>query len=526
MARKVELRQYVLLPPRGLRPESPSLSQTVGAFFRSMSVSQPRSDGAAKAMMASVAAGEAVHVLDSIHENGAKLVQMTDEMASDLRATAPGVRIVPVVYYGPALAPRMTVVAEPKGGRASRSRNPPAEAGKKARGAAVVASPPRIGIRVVSARDGKPVSGATAVAFTDFARRRGDQGRTNAKGVVGLKLGAASKKLDRLYVYPADGFWGRLQEGVRVSSRTVVRLEPIDFHFVDALRHSYGNAGDDVGVGVTVGVVDSGVETNHPDLSVQGGENTVTGERPGDYGDNGLHHGTHVAGIIAARGRPGEGMRGVAPGVTLRSYRVFGQGSDRASSFAIAKAIDHAVADGCDLINLSLGGGPQDPATSSAIADARAAGSLVIVAAGNGFRGPVSFPAADPLAIAVSAMGRVGTFPAGAVEEGDVREPPGDDAKDFIAAFSNVGREIALTGPGVGIISTVSGGYAIMDGTSMACPAVTGVAARLLSMPSNATILGMPRDQARSDAMAQFLLKSARRLGFGPTFEGRGLPRT
>jgi subtilisin len=527
MAKKSNLQQYVLLPPRGLRPESPAVSQTAGAFFASMSVSQPKTKEAAEAMIASVNAGQSVRVLDSIHEDGAKLVEMTAEMASNLRTTAPGVRIVPVVYYSPAVAPRMTVIAGPKIGKARRPKKPPVKAGKKAKAKAkaVAAAPPKISVKVVSRLDGKAVSGATVVAFTDFANRVGDQGRTNARGVVSLNLGAASKKLQRLYVYPEDSFWGSIQQGVTISSRTVVTLEPIDFNFVDALRHFYGNAGDDVGVGVTVGVIDSGVDTNHPDLTVQGGENTVTGESPGDFGDNGGHHGTHVAGIIAAHGQPGKGMRGVAPGATLRSYRVFGEGSDSASNFAIAKAIDRAVADGCDLINMSLGGGPQDPATSSAIADARAAGSLVIIAAGNDSRGPVSFPAADPRAIAVSAMGRVGTFPTGAVEEGDVQAPFGTDKANFIAAFSNIGPQIALTGTGVGIISTVPGGYAIMDGTSMACPAVTGVAARLLSMPANAVILSMPRDQTRSDAMAQLLLQSAVKLGFGPTFEGQGLPQ-
>src|SRR5262249_1865584 len=134
---------------------------------------------------------------------------------------------------------------------------------------------------------------------------------------------------------------------------------PIDLGFVDCVRHFYGNAATTVGQGVKVGVVDCGVDGTHPDLRLDGGENTVVGEHPADFGDNGIHHGTHVAGIIAARGTPPAGIRGVAPDVILRSYRVFPRHvegvKDGASNFSIAKAIDRAVADGCDLINLSLG---------------------------------------------------------------------------------------------------------------------------------------------------------------------------
>jgi subtilisin len=363
--------------------------------------------------------------------------------------------------------------------------------------------------------------GALVVAFTDFKNKVGAQGKTGKLGVVHLALGRV-KQLERIYVYPATGFWGILRKNVSTAAPILYKLEPIDLSYTDCLRHFYGNTPDDAGKGVTVGVVDTGIGP-HPDLNVDGGLNTVVGEKPKDYGDNGEGHGTHVGGIIAAQGKPPKGIRGLAPGVKLRSYRVFGKRAPGASNYSIAKAIDQAVTDKCDLINLSLGGGPSDAATSSAISTARQNGTVVIAAAGNEDRSPVDFPGSDPLCIAVTALGRKGTFPAGCFSQDAITPPYGTDTDNFIGAFSNIGPEVNLTAPGVGIISTVPGGYVVMDGTSMASPAAVGVAARILAGLPNVLALG--RTQGRSDAIAAALLQSAKKLGFPSNLEGNGLPR-
>jgi len=455
--------------------------------------------------------GVTVRVIDSIRPDGAKLVELAPASALALRALQPDLRLVPVVYYSPALAPRPQVEAAVAGVG-------PEGVGPQGEGVSPTVT---ITVKVVSKQGRAPIPGAIVVAFTNFAARSGAQGVTDANGEAELLVGLVSSiAVERLYVYPPMGHWSLLKKRVTLSNGKQIILQPLDLSAPDGLRHYYGNDPETAGAGVKVGVIDTGV-ANHPDLVVQGGANTVPGEDPRDFGDNGEHHGTHVAGIIAARGTPPTGVRGVAPAVTLRSYRVFGQGSGQASNFAIAKAIDLAVADGCDLLNLSLGGGPSDDVMKAAVEDARSRGSLCIIAAGNNRRGPVSFPATDAMAMAVSALGHRGTFPSSSTEADEVAPPFGRDRADFIAAFSNVGPEVDLTGPGVGIVSTVPGGYAELSGTSMACPAVTGAAARLLA---TAPALSMKRDQARSGAIVTALLGSAIDLGFTPVFEGHGLP--
>jgi subtilisin len=424
-------------------------------------------------------------------------------------------RILPMVYYQPALNPM------------ERVREAATTAIAAGAGTAVVAAP-AITIQVVSGATGNPVADVTVVAFTDFAASAGSDGKTDANGRVTLSLGGVTANVQRLYMYaptdPATGLWPGLKQNVVVNDGDVFPLPAVDLSYIDCVRYFYGANDLTLGRGVTIGVLDAGIALDHPDLTVNGGQNTVTGEAPADFGDNGTEgHGTHVAGIIAAAGTPPHGIRGVSPGVTLRSYRVFGQGNNNASNYDITKAINAAIADGCTILNLSLGSpaGTSDQALTDAITAAHNAGVLVFVANGNDGRKAVGFPASATFSQAISAMGREGTFPNDTEPEGSIAAPFGTDADNFVADFSDVGPETDFTGPGVGVISTLPGGYGVMSGTSMATPAAVGAAARVLS--ANPAILAMAADANRTAAMIAAIAAQTTPLGFGAIYEGKGL---
>jgi len=502
--------RMILLPARGLRAKSP-LAAPAQEFLRRLSEFAPPPGAHPRVVkpraLPGLPAASAVKltVLDSIADDGAKLIEIDPESLPALRALQPGLRLAPVRYYRLQVE-QATLLARLKAAQAGAVRE--------------------VTIRVVSAADQSPVRGATVVAFTNFEQREGADGTTNAQGQVKLTLRAS--RIERLFIYPEQGYWSGFRRNLSASGTLDVSLHPIDLTFTDALRHFYGEAPQATGQGARVGVVDTGVGP-HPDLAVAGGRNTVRGEDEKDYSDGDIH-GTHVAGIIAAHGTPPTGLRGMAPGAQLFAYRVFGKNKDSASNYDIAKAIDAARQDQCDVINMSLGlqldGGPlgaSDEALRAAIEDAHEGGVLSVAAAGNDDRGPVNFPAADALCLAVSAMGRKGTFPPDTTESADVAAPYGRDNKNFIASFSNIGPEVDLTAPGVGILSTVPGGHAPLSGTSMSTPVVTGFAARLLA--SRPDLRAMARDAARATALAQALGSAARSLGFKPTYEGRGMPQ-
>lgn len=222
------------------------------------------------------------------------------------------------------------------------------------------------------------------------------------------------------------------------------------------------------GEGVRVGVLDTGIDESHPALAgaVIERRNFTKDCSPSDT--NG--HGTHVAGIIAARGP----MTGVAPRAEIVSCKVLNNNGS-GSLDAVARAILFAVETGCNILVMSLGAPVRTANLTDAVAAADAAGVIMVCAAGND-GGKVSFPAAYEQTIAVGAVDRAGG----------------------VCEFSCRGREIDVAAPGEEITSCwLGGGYATLSGTSMAAPFVAGVLSLAIDqMPP-------PRGSAKARAVIQ-----------------------
>ncbi len=213
---------------------------------------------------------------------------------------------------------------------------------------------------------------------------------------------------------------------------------------------------------VVVAVIDTGVDLSHPDLAGV----TVVSPRNETFNSTDvtdpIGHGTHVAGTIFARTNNGTGIAGIAPNSALMPIKVLdGAGSGFFSD--VLDGVDWARTHGADVINLSLGSAltaEQVALFQPTFSAARAAGILVVAAAGNSGNPLMFYPAGLNGVVSVAAV----------------------DATDVEADFSTFNRAVDLSAPGVETLSTVpiAGdpiGYERFSGTSMASPHVAGVAA-------------------------------------------------
>ena len=221
--------------------------------------------------------------------------------------------------------------------------------------------------------------------------------------------------------------------------------------FNDAWNRSRGS-------GVDIALVDTGISMGHEDLKGRvalahdfvNDDNTVK-----DLGG----HGTHVAGIAAAKTDNRKGVAGGCPDCDLLIAKVF-DGKHTGTVVNVADGIVWSADHGAEVINLSLTHPDPSLIERQAIeyATSPEKGAVVVAAAGNGNTSATTYPAAYNLyVIAVSATNQ-------------------DDNR---ASFSNYGDWVDVAAPGVSIISTIPGGYASWNGTSMAAPHVSALAALL-----------------------------------------------
>lgn len=217
--------------------------------------------------------------------------------------------------------------------------------------------------------------------------------------------------------------------------------------------------------GVTISVVDQGVQYDHPDLegNMDGSVSNYGRDFAGGDSDpypvqQDENHGTHVGGIAAGGTDNGTGHAGISDCSMLSARALDESGGGSLSD--IADAITWSADQGAEVINLSLGGGGYTDTMKNAVSYAQNEGSLVVAAAGNDYGASVSYPAAYEECLAVSAL-----------------DPDGS-----LAAYSNVGPEIELCAPGSDVLSTIPwDDYDQFSGTSMASPVVAGVAGLAIS---------------------------------------------
>ena len=222
------------------------------------------------------------------------------------------------------------------------------------------------------------------------------------------------------------------------------------------------------GYGVTIAVIDTGIDTDHPEFAGRISEysyNATEDKIVKDYVlENGEYdwslvedeqgHGTAVTGVIAASMNSGN-VVGIAPNVTIITIKAecdedgnFQRASDLV--FGLYYAIERDVS----VVNMSFGGG--NDVFGAATRLAYDSDVICVAAAGNDSTAGLTYPAADPLVIGVGALA---------------------DGSWELAEYSNYGENVNVVAPGTTYTSLMGGGYGYMDGTSLACPAVTGLIA-------------------------------------------------
>ncbi|MGB7696193.1 MAG: S8 family serine peptidase [Nitrososphaeraceae archaeon] len=317
---------------------------------------------------------------------------------------------------------------------------------------------------------------------------------TNSPAVEAMKQGAG---LRHIFDHSLHGFAMKVPNDKVLQA--VMKIPEVDYVQPDVKVRAFAQilptgidradgdlsstkSGDGSGVvDADIGIMDTGIDLNHPDLNVFRHVSFVSGTSSGND-DNG--HGTAVAGVAAAKDNS-QGVVGIAPGARLWAIKVLDSNGIGFMSDLI-EGIDYVTqhAKEIEVVNLSFGGDGSSDAFHTAISKSVSAGVTYVVAAGNEAKDASSvIPASFPEVIAVSAIvdtdGKCGA-------KSSISTTAGKD--DTFASFSNYGSVIDIAAPGVLIKTTTKGdSYTSFTGTSAATPHVAGAAALYKSEHPEAT---------------------------------------
>ncbi|MEC5218050.1 subtilisin [Actimicrobium sp. GrIS 1.19] len=386
----------------------------------------------------------------------------------------------------------------------------------------------------VLGRDDAPVADAAVYLFGSMIPATGT---TDARGQVNLSLfGETPQTIRGLYVKPKTDYWSFYQTDpdIRTDEPNVVGLRPLaDWpalaNFPQNQVYGWGQKAmrlDQLpnqyrGQGVRIAIIDSGAATSHEDLKkIRFGFDVINKKtNPDGWSDDTVSHGSHCAGIICGSDNA-FGVRGFAPDAEVHACKLFpgGQFSQ------LIDALEYCIEKQIDVVNLSLGGAAPSEALEQQILRAKRAGIACIVAAGNS-SGEVQYPASSPNVLAVAAIGRLGEFPQDSYHAQTLTQMV--DANGFFSPkFTCFGPQIAVCAPGVAITSSVPGNnFAAWDGTSMATPHVTGLAALTLAHHPDFQNAFKARGPERVDRLFQIIKASSHPINLGdPSRTGFGLP--
>jgi len=318
------------------------------------------------------------------------------------------------------------------------------------------------------------------------------QAITDASGLAALSTFTADPaEIHAVYVRPVAGHWERYIPDPSLDFARVNLVRLLPFHksasksVVDR-QHGWGQrlmkfdrmSADWSGVGIKIGIIDSGCDVTHPILQhIERGIDLTRNHDRQTWRSDEIGLGTHCTGIIAGAATPTAEAVGCAPGAEIVILKVLPGGycSD------LIDALDACIEQRLDIVQIGVCCSQFSELVTHKLAAARGNGIACILGSGNSGNA-VQFPANVPGTLAVAALGQFGEFPPDTRHAQRALPQWPVSGGIFPTYFSCGGPQVAACAPGVAIISSVpGGGYAAWDGTSMAAAHVTGLAALLLS---------------------------------------------